>query len=588
MLPIDYLFEDAFKYSILSKFKTNNIFLDTVISTFLLSILGLILKTFYKPAVLPNTHLWIDIVKSWFYKKHVITIEGKRTTSYSVYARNPVISLVFSNRFKAIWHHLLETMEKNSTIYEIKEICNITTNTADGSRLNDDYDDDLTRETHATDDQDLYVVSQKRPFVLDADLQIYAQTQLAYDNDADVNEPEKRGSSASNHKSERMTIILYSYHTDLKKIRDYVDKIAQKYVFHLEEARRAKQFIYTLSSTEYNDNVQECWTEHQFNSSRRFANMFFDGKAEILDKIQFFLDNRSWYYEMGIPYTLGIGLHGPPGTGKTSFIKALANMTGRHIVVLSLQMIKTRKQLHDFWDETRYNLTNKKGKIDFSKKIMVIEDIDCAGEIVLKRRKNGQDETDGSNSSDISSIDTTIDLGKQRIETHILEKLDQLEKLGNQVQGNEKDIHKHLGQKWVSSSLNDTDNIHLDDLLNIIDGIKEAPGRILIISSNHYDKLDDALTRPGRIDLTIKMDNASRRTIAEMYRHFYQADLASNVVDAIKDRVFSPAQVINQYILHKDDPDAFIQGVTNIGEPSNGKNPDRNTYKKAKHILGTI
>ena len=38
---------------------------------------------------------------------------------------------------------------------------------------------------------------------------------------------------------------------------------------------------------------------------------------------------------MGIPYSLGIGLYGPPGTGKTSFVKALANKTGRHIIVLS-------------------------------------------------------------------------------------------------------------------------------------------------------------------------------------------------------------------------------------------------------------
>jgi SpoVK/Ycf46/Vps4 family AAA+-type ATPase len=33
---------------------------------------------------------------------------------------------------------------------------------------------------------------------------------------------------------------------------------------------------------------------------------------------------------------------GPPGTGKTSFIKALANYTKRHIVTISLKMIKTK------------------------------------------------------------------------------------------------------------------------------------------------------------------------------------------------------------------------------------------------------
>jgi ATP-dependent 26S proteasome regulatory subunit len=114
----------------------------------------------------------------------------------------------------------------------------------------------------------------------------------------------------------------------------------------------------------------------------------------------------------------------------------------------------------------------------------------------------------------------------------------------------------------LTSTNDDDDPIHLDDLLNIIDGIKETPGRILIISSNHYDKLDDALTRPGRIDLTIKMDNASRKTIVEMYRHFYQADLADNIAMTVQDRTFSPAQIINQYILHKCDPEAFIREFT--------------------------
>jgi len=44
-----------------------------------------------------------------------------------------------------------------------------------------------------------------------------------------------------------------------------------------------------------------------------------------------------------------------------------------------------------------------------------------------------------------------------------------------------------------------------DDILNAWDGIIETPGRILIISSNHYEKLDPALVRPGRIDITLEL-----------------------------------------------------------------------------------
>jgi chaperone BCS1 len=58
--------------------------------------------------------------------------------------------------------------------------------------------------------------------------------------------------------------------------------------------------------------------------------------------------------------------------------------------------------------------------------------------------------------------------------------------------------------------LPENDPITLDDILNLWDGLKETPGRILGISSNHYNKLDPALVRPGRIDITINFDNSSR------------------------------------------------------------------------------
>jgi SpoVK/Ycf46/Vps4 family AAA+-type ATPase len=106
------------------------------------------------------------------------------------------------------------------------------------------------------------------------------------------------------------------------------------------------------------------------------------------------------------------------------------------------------------------------------------------------------------------------------------------------------------------------DPICLDDILNVIDGIKETPGRILIISSNHYDKLDSALVRPGRIDITMKMKNASRNTIQDMYKHYYKKAIPTKALAKIKDDHYSPAEVINTYILNKHNPETFIQELT--------------------------
>ena len=73
----------------------------------------------------------------------------------------------------------------------------------------------------------------------------------------------------------------------------------------------------------------------------------------------------------------------------------------------------------------------------------------------------------------------------------------------------------------ISGICTKEDKITLSFILNIIDGIRETPGRILIVTSNFYDKIDTALKRPGRIDMEIEMKNASVKTICDMYKHYY-------------------------------------------------------------------
>lgn len=42
-------------------------------------------------------------------------------------------------------------------------------------------------------------------------------------------------------------------------------------------------------------------------------------------------------------------------------------------------------------------------------------------------------------------------------------------------------------------------------LLNVLDGVVDTPGRMVIMTTNHVDTLDSALIRPGRIDKTIRL-----------------------------------------------------------------------------------
>jgi len=372
---------------------------------------------------------------------------------------------------------------------------------------------------------DLLIVSQNRPFLFNKDLDIYAS--VYFINDNDNNSDDKK--SKSSVKIEEICIVLYSYTSSVSKIKAYVDAITTDYLQSIEMERKTKKFIYRLQNNK--GSIQEAWVESNFETNRTFENMFFDGKQKVIEKIRFFLENKKWYDEMGIPYTLGIGLEGPPGTGKSSFIKALAKFTNRHIILISLQSITTRKQLYTFWNESKYNTNNKKDGVPFSEKIIVIEDIDCAGDIVLqrdfKKEKKGEKEKDKKENGLISIVDKKNDANS---------------------------INNVLLVKNMEEDL-----ICLDDILNIIDGVEETPGRIMIISSNHYDKLDGALVRPGRIDITMKMENASRETIQEMYQHFYKERLSEKIVGKMKPKFYSPAEIINIYILNKHDPEGFIK-----------------------------
>ena len=44
------------------------------------------------------------------------------------------------------------------------------------------------------------------------------------------------------------------------------------------------------------------------------------------------------------------------------------------------------------------------------------------------------------------------------------------------------------------------DALNLAGILNTLDGVVDTPGRLLVMTSNHPEKLDPALIRPGRID----------------------------------------------------------------------------------------
>jgi len=494
--------------------KTGNPIYDAILSTTMISIIGFITTYVYEHKLIKNLYyLNVHDIKSWFYKKNTIIIEGRKSCIISNYSFTFCVSSLYSHRFKAIWDYIISNIDNNESIYRIKE-------TPSNDEINC---------TNKKIKNDIFIVFQNRHFTIDEN--IFISTELEEENDNDTKDKMRT-------KNEKIIINIYSYVYSLSYLKNYIDQITDKYLSSIKENRLNKRFIYFLDKVKTTEEESKfvCWSEHIFESPRTFHNIFFDGKKELISKIDFFMKNRDWYYEKGIPYSLGIGLHGPPGTGKTSFIKALANYTSRHLIVISLKLIKTKSQLEQFFFENTYNSNNEKNGISFDKKIIVFEDIDCIGDIVLHRSKTYKKNNFNNNDKKINIDSNSVNI------TDVIES-----------------ICEKNNTSSIVSIVPIEPPITLDDILNLWDGIRETPGRILIISSNHYDKLDPALVRPGRIDITHELSNASHNTISEIYSHLFENKINPKKLGKIKEYFYSPAELINIYIDTNKLEGAFIE-----------------------------
>lgn len=506
-----------------NQIKTGDPIIDAFLTTIILGIFSWLVNWIYDNQFDRFfTSFSFDDIKSYFFKKNIIIIEGRTSSITSSFTYTQSISSAYSDRFKALWNHIIKNIENNKTIYKIKE--NHTNYQSSVNNINEDR-----RKI-----SDLFMVYQNKDFLIDDN--IYSKAEIQYESDKDDKEK-------MSVRTDKIILHIYSYKYSMIELIQYVDKITEKYLSTIKNNRLNKKFIYSLNKVELKDDDSkfDCWREDLFESSRTFNNIFFDGKKELIDKIDFFLNNKHWYYEKGIPYSLGIGLHGPPGTGKTSFIKALANYTNRHIVIISLKLIKTKAQLERLFFENTYNDDNENYSINWDKKILVFEDIDCIGDIVLNREQKDKNKKNNINNKSLSKEDNSVKVGD------IIQTLCELNDNNN------------------SSVLSSKEQlITLDDILNLWDGIRETPGRILIISSNHYKKLDPALVRPGRIDITHELSNASHNTISEIYLHLFGNKIDKKILSKIKDNFYSPAELINIYVSNKNENDFIKRLLKNV------------------------
>ena len=310
-------------------------------------------------------------------------------------------------------------------------------------------------------------------------------------------------------------IEFYSLEKSATEVREFLNTIQENYILNVKNKLGNRRYFFNLipqTATTNMDGMKEYismaptfrFTMKPFVTNRKFTNLFGENMEQIRRRVEFFHSNKEWYDEKGIPYTLGLLLSGPPGTGKTSTIKCLANECNRHIINIHLNNDITKGQMENlFFNE---NLTvfdavaNRTDtfRIPLDQRLYVLEDVDCQSDLTHARKY----------------IDKELASASE---------------------------NPLLDRKKLNESL----KMDLSFLLNLLDGVLENPGRMLIMTTNHASVLDSALVRPGRIDIISEFTYCSQRTIQQMLEFFYNIRLTGGEVEelrAFKD-IFTPAQI---------------------------------------------
>nr|VDC75164.1 unnamed protein product [Brassica rapa] len=290
----------------------------------------------------------------------------------------------------------------------------------------------------------------------------------------------------------------------------YLDHIVEK----AEEIRRRNQdrLLYTNSRGGGGggglDSRGLPWESVPFKHPSTFETLAMDPvkKREIMEDLKDFTECRSFYQRTGRAWKRGYLLHGPPGTGKSSMIAAMANYLGYDIYDLELTEVKSNSELRKLLMKTS------------SKSIIVIEDIDCSINLTNRGKKFNEPEMalTGSGLGDESGNGNTITLS---------------------------------------------------GLLNFTDGLWSCCGseRIFVFTTNHIEKLDPALLRSGRMDMHVYMSYCtfpSLKILLRNYLGYEEGDLSDVVLKELEGVVekaeITPADVSEVLIKNRRDKERAV------------------------------
>ena len=403
--------------------------------------------------------------------------------------------------------------------------------------------------------------------------------------------------------------LMTSRENKVTKIYDFLKKCEDVYTKKIESRMTDKIFIYEFIQSEanggrgggggYNDDDDSSYgrrnqkmsnilcSEYELLSTKNLkTNCFFTDVDKIIKRIDFFINNKEWYQARGIPYQLGFLFFGPPGCGKTSTIKAIAQELERHIVNINdIDKIKKVTDLKNIFYGDYIN-----GQyIPTNKRIYVIDEFDKILDSITAKKINNQNASANAVAASALAALNMQMMGMCGADDDIV--LSKVIALDSDTSSNEgggggggggsgsnggmdesgKRKRKGSGDgsgSGSSGSGGPNANLNLAaanmkpkyafndaDMLTIMDGLVETSGRIIICTANDPSKISETFKRPGRLDEHIEFTKCTRLMMIQLLELFYDTKLSNELLEKITNAgskieyKYSPAE-INKICFH--------------------------------------
>ncbi|KAG5469739.1 hypothetical protein CUR178_01878 [Leishmania enriettii] len=310
------------------------------------------------------------------------------------------------------------------------------------------------------------------------------------------------------------------------------------------------------------DSAVEC-NCYLLRSEKTFQSLFFPAKPRLMKLIDDFENKTGKYAIPGYPQKLVLLLYGPPGTGKTSLAKAVAAYTKRDLFAISLSRIRSDEELIKCMFSSRFKVKEQKdgGIFDLSgcthdsvevldpaRLVYILEDVDATTTIVLKDesveaeakegaqkqrkgRKTGPSKAVPSSSdargSDSAAVENSGESerengddagnGSDKDDSDIAEEV----LSGETVASSEKATTEHEVVKVKTKSRKSDRALSVEGLTNALNGVLDFPQRIVIMTTNHIQRLHPSLLRPGVVTMKLHMHNFDAECAVAMVKHYF-------------------------------------------------------------------